>query len=244
MPTATELLDRRADGVPHERLADAFLAFDRWTGDDPLLLLAEAAAASTGQRYLTGVRPTAERFRDAFLETGRIGSYADLAALELDDDGLVEAFGAERKRRVLLEAADVLADRPGDDLTALRSWAAEADVYRYDEDPIGAIAGVGPATFQYLRMLAGVDTVKPDPPTVELVEGLADDLENSPLDATEPLRTVASCEWLACETGYRRLEIDRIAWWHAADEDERAAASDDGHAVGSEDERAPAGEDE
>ncbi len=225
MPTATELLDRRADGVPYGRLADAFLTFDRWTGDDPLVLLAEAAAASTGQRYLTGVRPTAERFRETFVGSGRLDSYAELAAVELDDDELVEAFGAERKRRVLLEAADALAGRAGDDLTALRSWAAEADVYRYDEDPIGAVAGVGPATFQYLRMLAGVDTVKPDPPTVELVEGLADGLEDSPLDATEPLRTVASCEWLACETGYRRLEIDRIAWWHAADEDERAAAA-------------------
>ncbi|WP_255194557.1 hypothetical protein [Natronobeatus ordinarius] len=212
--------------MPYERLARAFLEFDRVAGDDPVLLLVEAAASTTGQGYFTGVRATVERFRDAFVDPGRVRTFAALAALDPQDDTLVEAVGAQRKRHVLCAAATVLADRSaGDDLEALRSWAAAADVYRYDEDPIGAISGVGPATFQYLRLLAGVDTVKPDPQAIALVEAVADELESSPLDASEPLRTVASCEWLAIETSYRRIELDQLAWVTFADERELEAAA-------------------
>ncbi len=217
-----DVLDGYADGTPYERLARAFLEFDRLAGRDPVLLLVEAAASTTGQGYVTGVQATVERFRDAFVDPGRVRSFDDLTAVDLEDDELVEAVGAERKRHVLCEAGAVLADRTdGDDLETLRTWAAEADVYRYDEDPIGSISGVGPATFQYLRMLAGVDTVKPDPQVTAFVEAVADDLDSSTLDASEPLRAVASCEWLAIETSYRRIELDQIAWWAFTDEDER-----------------------
>ena len=224
MTTVQDALDQYADDAPYERLAGTFLEFERFPGDDPLLLVAEAAASATGQNYVTGVRPTVERFADAFLETDRVTSFADLAGVALEDADLVEAFGAERKRRVLLEIAAVLADRPeADDLEALQAWAAEADIYAYEDDSIGAISGVGPSTFQYLRMLAGVDTAKPDPELLSLLEAVADEAYRPALVTTDRLRAVAACEWLAIVTNYRRLEIDRIAWWSFTDEDERDA---------------------
>lgn len=226
MTTVDEVLRRYADAGPYAETAAAFLEFDRRTGDDPVSLVAEAAAASTGQRYHAGVKPTVESFRETFLETGRATTFAALASLSVEDEALVEAFGARRKRRVLLEIARVLEARPeDDDLASLRSWAASADPYRYDVDPVGEISGVGPVTFQYLRMLAGVDTVRPGPEVVELVEAVADELESSALDASESLRTIASCEWLALESSFRRIEIDALAWWNFADEREREAAA-------------------
>ena len=228
MATVQETLDRYADGSPYAALAREFLELDRWTADDPVLLLAEAAASTTGQRFETGIKPTVERFREAFVETDRIASYADLAAIDLDDEELIDAVGAQRKRQVLLEGAAVLAERPeDDDLAALKGWAASADLYRYQEDSIGEISGVGPSTFQYLRMLAGIDTVKPDPEVTRLVDEIDAALTDAPLDASEPLRAVASCEWLATNSEYRRIEIDRIAWWTFVDEAERAGAVDD-----------------
>lgn len=222
MPSAQELLDRYADGTPYAESAREFLDLERWTGDDPILLLAEAAAVTTGRRFSTGVKPTVERFRDAFVDTGRATTYADLAAVELEDEELIAAVGAQRKRRVLLEAAAVLADRrEDDDLSALRAWATAADPYRYRADPIGGISGVGPSSFQYLRMLAGIDTARPDPKVTQLVADVDAELADSPLDASEPLRTIASCEWLALESSYRRIEVDRIAWWTYADDRER-----------------------
>ena len=237
MASVQETIDRYADDSPYAELAREFLELDRWTGDDPVLLLAEAAASTTGQRFETGIRPTVERFRDAFVETGRVETYADLATIDLDDAELIDAFGAQRKRHVLLEAAAVLAGgtgkddlaerSEGDDLAALKGWAASADLYRYQEDPIGEISGIGPSTFQYLRMLAGIDTVKPDPEVTRLVDEIDAALTNAPLDASEPLRAVASCEWLALNSEYRSIEIDRIAWWTFVDEAERAGAVDD-----------------
>ena len=225
---AQAVLDGYADGTPYERLARSFLEFDRVAGDDPVLLLVEAAASTTGQGF-AGVRATVERFRDAFVGPGRVRSFDELGALDPQDDALVEAVGAQRNRHVLCAAAAVLADRSeGDDLEALRSWAAEADVYRYEEDPIGAISGVGPGSFQHLRLLAGVDTVKPDPQVTALVEAVAEELEPSPLDAAEPLRAVASCEWLAIETTYRRIELDQLAWVTFADERDLEAAAEAG----------------
>ncbi len=223
-PAVRSVLDPYADGVPYEDLARDFREFRRWTGDDPLLLIAEAAAASTGQRFVDGIKPAVERFRDAFLETGRVDSFGTLAEIELEDDDLVEALGAQRKRQVLLEIARVLTEWPADDdLAALVDWAATADHYRYDEDPIGAISGVGPSTFQYLCQLAGVDTVTPDPTIERLLEAVDDDLESSPIDTATDRLTIASCEWLAFVSGYTPLELDRIAWWTYTDPEEREA---------------------
>ena len=147
--TVQAILDRHADGVPYAALAGAFREHRRWTGDDPCLLVAEAAASTTGQSFVGGIKPTVERFREAFVTTDRIDSVGDLAALDLEDDDLVAAFGAQRKRHVLLETARILEDRPEEDgLAALIGWASTADHYRYDEDPVGSIAGVGPSSFQ------------------------------------------------------------------------------------------------
>ncbi|MFC6768138.1 hypothetical protein ACFQE6_24990, partial [Natrinema soli] len=96
-----------------------------------------------------------------------------------------------------------------------------ADHYRYDEDPIGSISGVGLATFQYLRQLAGVDTPRPDPTVERLLSAVDAELEDSPIDASTNRRTIASCEWLAFVSAYGPLEIDRIAWWTATEPADR-----------------------
>ena len=222
MRAAQELLDEYAADCPYAELAGDFLELTRWTGDDPLLLLAEAAASTTGQRFATGIRPTVERFREAFVEAGRVSTYEELAATDLEDEDLVAAFGAQRKRRVLLDAAAIFADRDeSDDLAALQAWAAQADPYRYEADPIGKISGVGPSTFQYIRMLAGVDTAKPDPELIQLVEAVAEATDDPSLSPSEPLRALAACECLAANTPYRTIEIDRIAWWQFSDPTQR-----------------------
>jgi hypothetical protein len=45
-----------------------------------------------------------------------------------------------------------------DDKAALRAWAGNARLENWREDPVGRIKGVGLVTFQYLRMMGGVDT--------------------------------------------------------------------------------------
>ncbi|RQG91720.1 hypothetical protein EA462_05875 [Natrarchaeobius halalkaliphilus] len=225
MNSVQSVLDRYAGGTPYERLTRQFLEFDRWSGDDPLLLVAETAVATTGQRSAGGRNADVSEFRDAFVATGRVDSFETLAGLESEDAGLSEVFAAARTRRVLLEVASVLSARPeADDLAALRGWAGEADQYRYDEDPIGSISGIGPSSFQYLRQLAGMDVAAPDATVSRFVDTVDTELESATLETTSPLLTIASCEWLAIVSAYSPIEIDRIAWWTFADEDERQVA--------------------
>lgn len=39
-----------------------------------------------------------------------------------------------------------------------RTWARNACLENWKEDPVDRIKGVGIVTFQYLRMISGVDT--------------------------------------------------------------------------------------
>ncbi|WP_435180480.1 hypothetical protein [Halorussus sp. AFM4] len=227
MSPIQHLIDEYADESDYAAKAEKFLNLDRWTGDDPLLLLADAAGTTTGQNYFNHVMPAVERFHEEFLESGRIDSLESLSRLDHDDEDLVEIFEAKRKRRVLIDGAGVIADVSGsDDLDRLQQWARDADPYNYTTDPFGSINGVGLRTFQYLRMNAGIDTVKPDIQVRRFVEAIADVIESPHLDASSDQAVLESCEWISAETGYRLIELDQIAWWRFADANERHAAEE------------------
>lgn len=219
-----DVLDQYATVSSVEERARAFREYRRWTGEEPLLLVAEAAVSTTGQRFISGILPAIERFKETFVVTNRVDSFTTLAALEVDDEDLLEAFGVRRNRTVLLEAARVLAERPEEgDLESLVGWASSADHYRYDSDPIGSISGVGPSSFQYLRQLAGVETIRPTSTVTTLIEEAAAELESAPLDTSTNARTIASGEWLSFVSSYSPLEIDRLAWCAFTDEETKRA---------------------
>jgi hypothetical protein len=218
-------IDEYAAEVDYTAHAERFLQLDRWTGDDPLLLLADAAGTTTGQSYFTHVKPSVEAFQTHFLETDRITSFAELASLNQQDTTLEQIFEAQRKRRVLVEGADVLANIDAEtDLVRLQEWAHHADPTNHSMDPFGGINGVGLRTFQYLRMIAGIDTVKPDIQVKRFVETLAEETGDPHLDPSRDQTVLESCQWLAEETDYRMIELDQIAWWHFSETAERHAA--------------------
>jgi hypothetical protein len=211
----TSFVDAYASEVDYAAHAEKFLTCTRWTGDNPVLLLADAAGTTTGQSYFTHVKPSVEAFQNEFIDTGRVDSLETLSALDQDDPELTHIFEATRKRRVLIEAAEVLANWTGHtDLDRLQTWAKQADPYAISTDPIGQIRGVGLRTFQFLRMIAGVDTVKPDIQVQRFVTAIADATDRPQLDASNDMAVLESCERIAAQTGYRMIELDQIAWWH------------------------------
>jgi hypothetical protein len=225
MPTLQERIDDFAAEVEYTAHAAKFLHLDRWTGPNPLLLLADAAGTTTGQNYFSQVKPSVEAFQAHFLDTGQISSFGELATLDQQDSTLMEIFEAQRKRRVLIKGADVFANIDAEhDLDRLQQWARDADPTTYSEDPFGRITGVGLRTFQYLRMIAGIDTVKPDIQVRRFIKALAEATDNPHLDASTDRAVLESCQWIADETGYRMIELDQIAWWHFSDATERHAA--------------------
>lgn len=212
--------------VDYTAHAEKFLELDRWTGDNPLLLLADAAGTTTGQNYFTHVKPAVEAFQTHFLDSDRVTSFAELASLNQENSSLQQIFEAKRKRRVLVTGADILSDIDAEtDLARLQQWAHSADPYNYSMDSFGSINGVGLRTFQYLRMIAGIDTVKPDIQVQRFIQALADATGQSRLDPSRDQTVLESCEWLAEATDYRMIELDQIAWWHFADATERHAAN-------------------
>lgn len=224
------LIDEYASGIDHQAQAEKFLTLNRWTGDDPVLLLADAAGTTTGQSYFAQVKPSVEAFQEEFLDTRRIQSFDALSNLDQADPDLQRIFEAARKRRVLIKGADVLAsiDAP-DDLARLQTWAENADPYQYRLDPIGQLRGVGLRTFQYLRMIAGTDTVKPDIQVQRFIKAIATAATRTDLDASSDTAVLKSCERIAAETSYRMIEIDQIAWWHFSESNARHAGVEYNH---------------
>jgi hypothetical protein len=229
MSRIQDVIDEYAEDSEYTTKSEKFLNLDRWTGDDPILLLADAAGTTTGQNYFSHVKPSVETFREVFLETGRINSLDSLSKLDRNDSDIVQIFEADRKRRVLIDGAEAIADVTGsDDLDRLQRWARDASPDRYTEDPFGRINGVGLRTFQYLRMNAGVDTIKPDIQVKRFVEAVAEEIETPHLDGSNDQAVLKSCKWIANETEYRMIELDQIAWWHFSDADERHAKEEFG----------------
>jgi hypothetical protein len=225
MPNLQENIDDYAAEVEYTAHVAKFLQLDRWTGDDPLLLLADAAGTTTGQNYFSQVKPSVESFQKQFLDSGRVSSFAELATLDQQDPTLTEIFGAQRKRRVLITGADVFANIDAEnDLSRLQQWAQDADPATYTEDPFGRITGVGLRTFQYLQMIAGIDTAKPDIQVQRFIEALAESTDSPHLDASTDQTVLESCQWIADETRYRMIELDQIAWWNFSDATGRHAA--------------------
>jgi len=222
MAQLEDVVERFADKSSYRENAEKFLNLNRWTGDDPVLLLADAAGTTTGQNYFDQVKPSVEKFRDRFLKTGRVNSFESLSQFDEENEELKNIFEARRKRHVLLKGADLFTevDRT-DDLVRLQEWANNADPHNYSQDPFGSIRGVGLRTFQYLRMIAGVDTVKPDIQVKRFVEAVSEATDDPSLDASSDQRVLESCGRISSQTGYRMIELDQIAWWEFSNADER-----------------------
>jgi hypothetical protein len=107
----------------------------------------------------------------------------------------------------LLEALNVL--QP-DNKLALRTWVLNAKLEDWREDPIGSIKGVGLVTFQYLRMMGGVDTVMPDKIVKRVVNRI---LVKAGLESIEnDMEFISKAEQVAISCGYRPIELCWMTW--------------------------------
>src|SRR4030067_3719744 len=98
----------------------------------------------------------------------------------------------------------------GDDRLAFRAWAEKANLEKWRKDPIGMIKGVGVVTFQYLRMMGGVDTGMPDKIGKR---GINTILEESGQPAVnDDIDFVKKTEWIAPECMYQPLEMCWVTW--------------------------------
>jgi hypothetical protein len=208
MPSLKEILDsymRRVSGL--DVYCSRCLRIERW-GGCVVLMVVDADFTSIGLNYFTAVVPKVEEFSKKFVENGRIRTLRELA--ETDINELMVVWKNRRSWAMAKGIASYLSTLSEDDKHALRAWAANARLENWWEDPIGSIKGVGLVTFQYLRMMGGVDTVMPD----KIVKRVVNDiLMKAGLESVEDdMEFIKKAEQLAISCGYRPIELCWMAW--------------------------------
>lgn len=176
-------------------------------------MIVDAAFTSIGLNYFTAVVPCVVRFEKELIANGKIQTLRDLGLLQPDQ---VESIWRNlRSWQVAKGAASYLhslavADYL-DDRGALRRWAASSRLESWKEDAIGRINGVGITTFQYLRMMGGMDTAMPDKIVRRVVGQI---LEEAQLDmpVQKDMELISTIERMAKLSGHRSIEICWMTW--------------------------------
>lgn len=187
---------------------DRCLRTERW-GGSVVLMVVDAAFDSIGLNYFTAVVPKVEEFNKKFVESGRISGLKDLA--EADMDELREVWKNNRSWLVAKGVASYLSTSTrGGEKSAFRAWASSASLEKWRDDPIGSIKGVGLVTFQYLRMMGGVDTVMPDKIVKKVINETLESADEEPVN--DDMEFIRKVEEIALTCGYRPIELCWMTW--------------------------------
>ncbi|MEM3904782.1 MAG: hypothetical protein QXP11_03890, partial [Sulfolobales archaeon] len=166
------------------------------------------AFTSVGLNYFTVVVPRVEEFSRRFVESGRIRNLRELADADVNE--LRTVWRNMRSWIVAKEVASYLSTVSEDDKTALRTWAKNTKLEDWREDPIGKIKGVGLITFQYLRMMGGIDTVMPDKIVKRVINEILVKAGLKPIN--NDIEFIKKTEEIAITCGYRPIELCWMTW--------------------------------
>jgi len=183
------------------------LKTERW-GGSVVLMVVDAAFTSIGLNYFTAVVPKVEEFNKKLVENGEIRDLKDL--VKADANELRKVWKNKRSWAIAKGVASHLSTLSDDDRAALRTWARNANLENWREDPIGKIKGVGLVTFQYLRMMGGIDTVMPDKIVKRVINEILVKAGRKPVNGD--MEFVKKVEEVASTCGYRPIELCWMTW--------------------------------
>ncbi len=210
-----KVIDSYMKKVPQLRqLCDRCLRVERYEGN-VVLMLVDASFVSLGINYFTVVVPKVFDFKKSFVDTNKIVSLRDLTDYDLGE--LTELWKNKRSWNMAKEVAGYLSSIDEDDRNALIEWAGKSSLKNWKSDPICRINGVGVNTYQYLRMMGGVDTVMPDKIVKRVFQEISEKSgEQIPWD---DLGFVKKVEEIGRSTGYRPIELCWMTWLVQYDKD-------------------------
>lgn len=209
-----DIVDRYMNSVPEIRFhCERCLKTERY-GGNVVLMVIDSAFVSIGLNYFRAVVPKVLEFRRTFPE---IKNLRDL--VNSDIEKLKKVWKNSRSWNVALEVAKFLSSLDKDDRVSLRTWAQSSELQNWKEDPIGKIKGVGLVTYQYLRMMGGVDTVMPDKIVKRAINEI---LSSAGLETVDDdLEFIKTVEKIAKICNYRPIELCWMTWLVQYDEDDR-----------------------
>jgi len=183
------------------------LRTERWNGN-VVLMIVDAAFTSIGLNYFTAVIPKVEEFNKKFIENGKIKNLKDLSKANINE--LRSVWKNKRSWIIAKEIASYLSTLSDNDKEALRNWAKNAKLENWKEDPIGRIKGVGLITFQYLRMMGGIDTIMPDKIVKRVINEILIKAGLEPIN--NDIEFIKKSEEIALKCGYRPIELCWMTW--------------------------------
>lgn len=205
-----------------EREADKWLKKKRYGGRAPLIIV--DTVFSLRRRYLPMVRNVLRSFYQEFPEKdlGRLAKCNPSWLCRKFTPNLSSnpnhSFSNISRWRNVVEIAKRFVENYGDDINAIHEWAKNdkwarnAILLTYWGDAIvKGLKGIGISAIQYLRMQAGVDTIKPD---IRVKEALSDLGIKYRSDYRNDSEVVQLCENLAKELGIKPKEFDFILWYY------------------------------
>jgi hypothetical protein len=210
--TLKHIVDKYIQLVPDAKAyCDQCLSSSRWDGN-VVLMMVDAAFTSIGMDYFHVVIPGLQRFKEECIDTGKIRSVNDLP--EYNSEQLIRIWRNRRSWSVAKSIASILIhikqENNVDDIEAFKLWAHTVDLQKWRDNPVAKVNGVGINTFQYLRIMAGVDTVMPDR-IVKRVIGKIMSEANIEMPSTD-MEFVYKVEDIALTTGYKAVELCWMTW--------------------------------
>jgi len=203
-----EILDShmsKVEGI--KEYCNRCLATERW-GGKVVLMVVDASFTSSGLNYFTAVVPKVVEFENKFVKNSKINSLKDLAKYDIEK--LKSIWRFERSWNVAIDVARYLSSLNEDDKISIRNWARNSKLDNWKNDPIGKIKGVGLVTYQYLRMMGGVDTCMPD----KIVKRVLNEIfEKAGYERVEDdFEFIKRVEEISKLTGYRPIELTWMTW--------------------------------
>ena len=208
MPLLKKIVDsymKKVQGI--REYCERCLRTERY-GGNVVLMIVDAAFTSIGLNYFTAIVPKVEEFNKKFVETGKIKNLKDLANADIEE--LSNVWKNRRSWQIAKEIANHLSKISSNDKEALRTWAKNASLEKWREDPIGKIKGVGIVTYQYLRMMGGIDTVMPDKIVKRVINEILVKAGYKPVN--DNIEFVKKAEEIALKCGYRPIELCWMTW--------------------------------
>ncbi len=189
--------------------AERCLSKQRWNGSVVLMVI-DAAFTSIGVNYFTLVVPRVEEFREKYL-----GDFSTLEELSRLDTGELQELWRNRRswevaRGIASKLVEIKREEECNDLEALALWASRAELEHWKKDVIGQLKGVGINTFQYLRMMGGVDTVMPDKIVKRFINKILEEAGESAVN--DDIKFIGRVKALAERAEATSVELCFLAW--------------------------------
>jgi hypothetical protein len=176
-------------------------------------MIVDAAFTSIGLNYFTAVVPKVMKFKEEFIDCGKVKNFRSLS--DLPQEKVENIWRNRRSWQVVKYVASYLYELGKtenlDDQRTLRLWAANSNLENWRQDPIGRIKGVGLITFQYLRMMGGIDTAMPDKIVRKVIRQILNETRvDMPIEGD--IELIRSIQKIADLSGYRPVEICWMTW--------------------------------